>query len=155
MITTVRDADIVSELEETTRLYLVGNLTRPQRFPFVRDERLEIGISNYPDFQSEPTHVHDVATEFKYMISGCTEYMDIETGEVYEFRKGDVYIIHPGTTYAQRVKAGTRILFVKVPSINDKRLVEIHGEQLDWLRDRMRTVRTDFFIKTMPRPRTR
>lgn len=145
MITTVKNADIAEALKETTRLYLVGDLARPQDFPFLRDERLEIGISNYPDFQSEPTHVHDVATEFQYVICGWTEYMDVETGAVYEFKKGDVYIIHPGTAYAQRVKAGTRILFVKVPSINDKHLVEIHGEQLEWLQEKMRTVRTDYY----------
>ena len=145
MITTVKNADIVSALEETTRVYLMGNLSRPQEFPFVRDERLEIGISDYAVSQSEPAHVHDVATEFQYMISGWTEYMDVDTGEVHEFKAGDVYFIHPGTKYLQRVRSGTRILFVKVPSINDKRLVEIEDGQLVWSRERMQTRRTDYF----------
>ena len=75
-------------------------------------------------------NVHSVATEYQYMISGWTEYMDVETGEVSEFRKGDFYAILPGTAYAQRVKAGTNILFIKTPSINDKQLVDISEEQM-------------------------
>jgi hypothetical protein len=46
------------------------------------------------------------------MISGWTEYMDVETGEIYEFRTGDLYAILPDTAYAQRVKVGTNILFL-------------------------------------------
>jgi hypothetical protein len=46
------------------------------------------------------------------MISGWTEYMDVETGEIYEFRKGYFYAIIPETAYVQRVKAGTNILFL-------------------------------------------
>lgn len=143
----VTNESIAQALEETTRVYFMGNLQRPQDFPYVEDDRLEIGISNYPDFQSEPTHVHDVATEFQYMISGWTEYMDVDTGIVQEFRKGDVYFIEPGTTYAQRVKAGTRILFVKVPSINDKHLANVDAKVAEWLDDRLRTVRTDYYYR--------
>lgn len=79
------------------------------------------------------------------MISGWTEYMDVETGEIYEFKKGDFYAILPGTAYAQRIKAETNILFIKTPSINDKRLVEITEEQEKWLTEKMKTIRTDFF----------
>lgn len=141
------NSDIVKALKETTRQYFVGNLSRPQEILFIKDERLEIGISNYPFHQSEPTHRHKVATEYQYMISGWTEYMDVDSGEVYEFKKGDFYAIEPGTAYSQRVKAGTSILFIKVPSVNDKQLVEIGGEQLRWLQEKMRTVRTDYYYR--------
>ena len=36
-----------------------------------------------------------------------------------EFKKGDFYCIEKNTVYAQKSKKGTRILFIKVPSIND------------------------------------
>lgn len=140
----ISNAAITDALQETTRQYLVGDLSRPQRLVFLRDKRLEIGISRYPASQSEPAHLHHVATEYQYMISGWTEYMDVDTGAVYTFRKGDFYAIPPHTAYAQRVKAGTAILFIKVPSINDKQLVEISGEPLEWLKDKLKTVRTDY-----------
>lgn len=146
-ITKISNAKITEALKETTRQYMVGNLSKPQQVEFIRDERLEIGISSYPGHQSEPTHVHKVATEYQYMISGWTEYMDVETGEIHEFRKGDFYAISPGTAYSQRVKAGTNILFIKVPSVNDKELVDINGEQLQWLKEKMRTVRTDYYYR--------
>lgn len=143
----IENETIKKSLKDTTRQYFVGNLSKPQEIEFVRDERLEMGISRYPDYKSEPTHVHSVATEYQYMISGWTQYMDVETGETYEFRKGDFYAILPGTAYAQRVKAGTNILFIKTPSINDKKIVEITSEQEKWLTERMKTIRTDFFYR--------
>ena len=141
----INNADIVASLEETTRQYLVGNLFKPQKIQFIKDERLEIGISCYREYQSEPTHIHNVATEYQYVVSGWTEYMDVETGKVYEFKKGDFYAILPSTPYSQRVKAGTCILFIKVPSINDKQLVEIEGEMSEWLKEKMRTIRIDHY----------
>lgn len=141
------NADILKALKDTTRQYFVGNLSRPQEITFIKDERLEIGISSYQAYQSEPTHKHEVATEYQYMISGWTEYMDVESGEVYEFKQGDFYAIEPGTAYSQRVKAGTNILFIKVPSVNDKQLVEISGDQLRWLQEKMHTVRTDYYYR--------
>ena len=144
-IINIDNGEILEALKNTTRQYFVGNLSRPQRITYIRDDRVEIGISSYPDFQSEPAHVHNVATEYQYMISGWTEYMDVETGEVYELKKGDFYAIEPKTVYAQRVKRGTNILFIKVPSTNDKQLVEMSAEQLEWLKAKMRTVRTDYY----------
>ena len=81
------------------------------------------------------------------MISGWTEYMDIDSGEIFEFKIGDFYAIEPGTAYSQRVKAGTNILFIKVPSVNDKQLIEISDEQSRWLQEKMRTVRTDYYYR--------
>lgn len=144
-IVKIINAEIIDALKDTTRQYFVGNLSRPQEIRFIKDNRLEVGISDYPDFQSEPTHMHTVATEYQYMISGWTEYMDVDTQKIYEFKKGDFFAIEPGTAYAQRVKAGTTILFIKVPSVNDKQLVKISDEQLKWLQEKMRTVRTDYY----------
>ena len=146
-IVKIKNETIKKSLENTTRQYFVGNLSKPQEIEVIRDERLEIGISSYPDYMHEPAHVHSIATEYQYIISGWTEYMDVETGEISEFRKGDFYAILPGTAYAQRVKAGTNILFIKTPSIKDKQLVEISQEQKEWLTEGMKTVRSDFFYR--------
>ena len=88
-IVKIENEAIKNSLENTTRQYFAGNLSKPQEIEFVRDERLEIGISSYSDYKYEPAHVHSLATEYQYMISGWTEYMDVETGEISEFRKGD------------------------------------------------------------------
>lgn len=73
--------------------------------------------------------------------------MNLETGTIHVLKKGDFYAIEPKTSYSQKVKAGTDILFIKVPSINDKQLVEIGGEQLKWLGERLKTVRTDYYYR--------
>lgn len=144
-IVRISNSDIADSLKETTRQYLAGNLSRPQTLEYITDEKLEIGISNYPKYQYEPAHRHSIATEYQYMISGWTEYMDTETNEIHEFKAGDFYAIMPGTSYAQRVKAGTKILFIKVPSVNDKELVNITEQQKEWQQTRMRTIRTDYY----------
>ena len=146
-ITKIESAEILSALKDTTRQYFVGNLSKPQTISFVKDDRLEIGISSYPEYFSEHPHIHSVATEYQYMISGWTEYMILETGTIHVFKKGDFYAIEPKTPYSQKVKAGTNILFIKVPSVNDKQIVKIDGEQLKWLEEKLRTVRTDYYYR--------
>ena len=59
-IVKIENEAIKKSLESTTRQYFVGNLSKPQEIKFVRDERLEIGVSSYPDYKYEPTHVHDI-----------------------------------------------------------------------------------------------
>jgi hypothetical protein len=54
------------------------------------------------------------------MTAGLTAYLDLTTGEEHVFRKGDFYVIGPGVVYAQKSAPDTEILFIKVPSGNDK-----------------------------------
>ncbi|MBO7571238.1 MAG: NUDIX domain-containing protein [Bacteroidales bacterium] len=149
----ISNSDIINALQNTTRQYFVGNLFKPQQISFYKDERLEIGMSSYSDYMSEPAHVHNLATEYHYVINGWTDYMDVETEIVYEFQKGDFYVIEPGTIYAQRVKAGTCILFIKVPSINDKQYVDINEVVSKWQKEKMHTIRTDYYYdENAPKP---
>ena len=149
----IENEEIAKVLETTTRQYFVGNLSRPQQIQFVRDERLEIGISSYPEAFTEQPHKHDIATEYQYVISGWTEYMDMETCEVHTFRKGDFFAILPHTAYSQKGKAGTKILFIKTPSINDKQAVGTSEEQQRWLDTTLRTIRRDYYHSdNAPRP---
>ena len=120
----ITDEEIRNVLKKTSRQYFVGNLKNPQTIEAILDERLEIGISYYQVDQIEPAHVHSVATEYQYVISGKTEYVELETGQKSFFNEGDFYAIFPNTTYLQYVHPGTKILFIKTPSINDKKLVD-------------------------------
>ena len=115
----IKNDDIRQSLQNTTRQYFAGNLKQPQILEFIKNEEVEIGITSYKDYSMELPHKHGVAIEYQYMIRGRTQYLDLDTGITHEFIKGDFFAIYPGTTYAQRAKPGTEILFIKVPSIND------------------------------------
>lgn len=148
-----RAEEIKASLEGISRQYMVGNLKNKQVLEFIFDEHLEIGITSYDKFQSESAHRHSIAVEYQYIISGWTQYLDVETGVIHEFKKGDFFAIMPNTTYAQRSKPGTEILFIKVPSINDKELVDVTEETTQWLATKLKTVRKDYFYDpNAPKP---
>lgn len=140
----INNRDIESVLKGVSRQYLAGNLKRPQKLEFVVDKNLEIGITDYDQYTTEVVHYHTEATEYQYMLYGWTKYMDVETGVEYEFKKGDFYCIERNTTYAQKSKKGTRILFIKVPSINDKHVVETSDTVEAWYKEGLKTVRKDY-----------
>jgi uncharacterized cupin superfamily protein len=129
----IKNEQITKALEDTTRQYLVGKLSRPQALEYIEDDKLEIGITSYDEFSAELPHYHTQAYEYQYIISGMTEYMDVETGEQYIFNKGDFYVTAPGIKYAQRSQPGTVILFIKIPPGNDKKNVEVRDEIREWL----------------------
>jgi ADP-ribose pyrophosphatase YjhB (NUDIX family) len=144
-INLITNKKIQKVLESISRQYLVGNLTKEQVLPFFFDERLEIGISKYDDFKNELCHYHTTATEYQYILSGYTEYIDIKTKEVYAFQKGDFYQIESNTIYGQKVKKNTEILFIKVPSINDKVVCEVDDAIQTWLNSPIKSKRIDYY----------
>ena len=94
---------------------------------------LFMGLTAYDKFTGEPAHRHSVAKEYAYVISGRTQYMDLDTREIYEYHAGDFFVTFPGTTYVQKAEAGTKMIFVKEPSINDKELVPMDEEAQKWM----------------------
>ncbi len=130
-------------LEGTTRQYFLGRLQRPQALEHIGDDNLEIGISAYPEDASEAPHAHRQAYEYHYLLSGYTEYRDLDTGEVHGFRAGDFYVIEPGTRYAQRVRAGTRLIFIKYPPGNDKLPESADADMARWLAEPVTVSRRD------------
>ena len=145
-ISLVNNSEIKVALEGLTRQYFAGNLQKEQRLSFVRDERLEIGITNYEEYTEEAPHYHTEATEYQYMVSGWTKYYDLDTGEEYEFKAGDFYTIFPETKYAQKSKKGTTIIFIKVPSINDKQvIIDVSDSVKEWYKSGMKTIRRDYY----------
>ena len=153
-ITSVNNQEVKKALQGLTRQYFVGNLKKEQNLSFVKDERLEIGITNYEKYTDEPAHYHTEATEYQYMVSGWTKYLDLDTGVEYEFKAGDFYTIYPETKYAQKAKKGTTIIFIKVPSINDKQLVaDIDDSVKKWYASGLKTVRKDYYYdNNAPKP---
>lgn len=131
----VKKNEIEKAFVDERRQYFVGNLKKPQNLPFLFSENIEIGLTSYDKFTIEPAHRHSKATEYAYMIAGRTQYLDPDTKEVYQYEAGDFYVVKPGTTYAQKSLAGTKILFMKEPSINDKELVEMDEKVKRWLAD--------------------
>lgn len=148
----IEDSEIKQSLKGVTRQYLVGNLKNPQTLPFIKTEALEIGISSYPEYTIEAPHKHTVATEYQYVISGWTKYLDVDTMEEIEFKKGDFYAIEQNTSYAQKCKAGTDILFIKIPSINDKNRIPTSDDVKEWYEKGLKTIRRDYsHLKSMPK----
>ena len=142
---TINATNISSALSNSTRQYLVGNLKFPQQLEFISDTRVEVGITSYDEPSTEAAHKHAVATEYQYMLSGWTQYLDTETNEIFEFKQGDFFAIFPNTSYAQKSKKGTKILFIKVPSINDKETMEMSPAVISWLNTTLKTVRKDYY----------
>jgi 8-oxo-dGTP diphosphatase len=116
--------DITNSLDGVTRQYLTGNLKKPQVLQHIHDENVEIGVTSYPKATAEEPHYHTVATEYQYVISGQTTYYNVETKEEETYYSGDFYVIYPNTIYAQKSTPGTTIIFIKIPSINDKMSIE-------------------------------
>lgn len=130
---TIKAEEMAEAFETERRQYFVGNLKRPQHIPFVKSETTEMGLTAYDKFTGEPAHRHSVAKEYAYVISGRTQYMDLDTREIYEYHAGDFFVTFPGTTYVQKAEAGTKMIFVKEPSINDKELVPMDEEAQKWM----------------------
>jgi quercetin dioxygenase-like cupin family protein len=124
--------DIENSLNAVTRQYLVGNLKRPQELEHIVDNNVEIGISDYRERTTELPHYHTKAMEYQYVIVGATSYLNLKTGEEETYNEGDFYAIYPNTAYAQKSSPGTRILFVKLPSINDKQLCNTNETIEKW-----------------------
>ena len=125
---------IESALAKEYRQYLTGRLTREQvHLPCITDD-IEIGISHYKTFTADKPHAHPVATEHGYVLQGAVRFKQL-SGEMneYEFRTGDFFVVQKGTPYATKNMAGTKVLFIKSPGINDKTLVDIDYETKVWL----------------------
>lgn len=113
--------EIEHALQTTSRQYFVGDLKLPQIIQHIHDPDIEIGISSYESADTEESaHWHPIQKEFQYVLSGRTVYTNVVTGEKYEYKAGDFYAIYPEICYKQVSEQGTRILFIKIPSINDK-----------------------------------
>ncbi len=128
----LRAETIESSLQFSTRQYFTGDLKLPQSLPFLPDKNVEIGINNYSDYHWEYAHYHTVTSEYCYMLSGETKYIDLSDGTEYHFSSGDFFILRHDTPYVQKCQKGCRLLFAKVPGLNDRVPIDMTDELLQW-----------------------
>ena len=134
-IEVINAKSIEDSLACVNRQYLVGKLSIPQELDYLSDDNVEVGITLYKEDIIEKPHYHSAATEYIYVLEGETKYIDINTKKETFVKKGDFFLIRKGITYAQKSKAGLKLLFFKCPSGNDKVAVE-YGVALEkWYKD--------------------
>ncbi len=127
----ISNNEIEDALDEIYRQYFVGDLQREQFLKHIYDSKIEIGSSLYKEFTPDQPHYHKYASEYLYILSG--EYrLLLKVGNKFEtiqLNAGDFYAIPKHTPYASKAMAGTRILFVKAPGLNDKE--DFNSEEFD------------------------
>ncbi|MBQ8039615.1 MAG: cupin domain-containing protein [Lachnospiraceae bacterium] len=133
-VVTMSNEMIADSLENTERQYLQGNLKQEQKLPFIYNENSEIGISYYREFTHDEAHYHDVITETNYILEGRLCLKIVDTGEEFIIEKGGIFSVPPKVTHILKVYPGTKIIFFKDHSINDKHVVDLNTLQLEeWL----------------------
>lgn len=121
-------------LSQEYRQYLTGHLMKPQPLLKHIDDDIEVGMSYYQHFSPDVPHMHPVATEHAYVLKGQIRIRLLDgSGVEEELHEGDFFVIKPGTPYATKNMAGTQVLFIKSPGLNDKTLVEIDKATKKWL----------------------
>jgi len=129
----IKHKQLEEALSHEYRQYLTGHLGRPQPYLQHIDDDTEIGMSYYSEFTADTPHVHPICTEYTYILEGSVRIRLLETGEELELNKGDFSLLRPNTPYASKNAADTRVLFIKVPGINDKTLVTPDDGTKRWL----------------------
>lgn len=121
-------------LDHNYRQYLTGRLERPQKDLNCLEDDIEIGLSRYDFFTADKPHLHTQATEHIYVLEGQVRIRLMnDDGQEYTLKSGDFFLLRPGVAYASKNAAGTKVLFIKAPGGNDKKLVEPTPEIMAWL----------------------
>ena len=116
----LKGKSIEDALSKEYRQYLAGRLKKEQPFLKHIDDDIEIGISNYVTFTADKPHMHTQCTEHNYVLRGKMKVKLLDGScEEYEF--------------SEKNEAGTRVLFIKSPGINDKTEVAVDVETQRWL----------------------
>lgn len=85
----------------------------------LKTDQFEVSVKEHPAGEIWDKHYHKVATEYNYVFAGCVEIDGVE------YRKGDVFIIHPGFVVDPNFKEECTIMCVKTPCVpGDKYVVE-------------------------------
>jgi len=62
-------------LKKSYRVYLCGDLKKPQEMEWIYDTKNEVGMSFYKHFSADQPHFHTIATEYNYIISGSSKVL--------------------------------------------------------------------------------
>ena len=127
--------DLDKALEKEYRQYLTGHLSKPQVYLQHIDDDLEVGISFYRNFTADTPHMHPVATEHCYVLSGSVRLRLLDgSNKEYQFDEGDFFMLRPNVGYASKNAAGTKVMFVKNPAGNDKVIISYDVATEKWLK---------------------
>lgn len=130
----IKNKEINNALDIDYRQYLTGHLSRPQIVKHI-DSDIEVGISYYKKFTADIPHVHPIADEHCYVLCGKVKVRCFEEEmKEYEFNEGDFFFIPKGIPHASKNYEGTKVLFIKNPSINDKTIIDVDENTKEWLK---------------------
>lgn len=115
--------EIEAAFTDTERQYIQGNLQKEQILPYVFSEKSEIGISYYKEFAHDEAHYHTDITETNYVISGRVCVHIVDTNEDFVIGAGGVFSVPPKVVHIFKAQPGTKIIFFKDHSMNDKHIV--------------------------------
>lgn len=131
----IRCDELEKAFEHSYRLYLTGHLQREQTYLKHIEDDIEVGMSDYREFTADVPHVHPIATEHGYVLSGKVRIRFFgDAVEEEEFSEGDYYLIRPGVCHASKNMDGTKILFIKAPGGNDKTPITVDEDTEAWLK---------------------
>lgn len=131
----INSSDIQNALQFVNRVYLCGDLQKPQNLQWIHDAKNEVGMSYYRQFTADKPHYHTTATEYNFIISGETKVFLIDEGREFLFKAESIFVLPPLTKYASKHLANTKILFFKSPGGNDKKLIDIDSRLEEWLKN--------------------
>lgn len=140
----IQSQDIEQSLLQASRQYLLGSPTQWQPLAPIPDAAVAVEISSHAAAACEPARRYAQARELQYVLSGMTECLDLQTGEVHRFVKGDFFAIEPGTAYVQRMKLETRILLIRHPGGEKSMQPELSEAQQAWAQAPLRATRLDY-----------
>ena len=130
----IRSEEIESALKSEYRQYLTGHLERAQPHMKSIDTDIEVGISDYQVFTADTPHFHPVCTEHGYVLRGRVKLLLLnEDFREIELCPGDYFVLQPGEPHATKNDAGTRVMFIKHPSTNDKTAVMVDKPLQKWM----------------------
>lgn len=129
--------EINTSLESTNRQYLQGDLKKEQLLSYIYSNNSEIGISDYKEYCHDDPHYHDFITETNYVITGRLCLHILDTGKDYVIEAGGVFSVPPKVKHVLKIQPGTRIIFFKNHSMNDKHVVSFEGKDFEtWYADK-------------------
>lgn len=134
----IEGSDVDRALGPAGRVYLTGHLGRPQpQFDHIGSlpDPTEAGITRYSSLTVDQPHVHELNTDFTYVVCGVFAVRIIPTGEVRVLGEGGLCVIEPGLAHVCIAHPGTQVLFFKVPGGNDKVPVELDQASREWVEE--------------------
>lgn len=91
----------------------------------------------YEEKRCDEPHYHTTTEDVVYILHGKLHILNITTGKTNTFTEGDIVVIPVITPYVAMAETGTLVIFVKNPTGNDKKVVDISDmpDVVKWMQD--------------------